>query len=384
MIPKGWHQILTEVYGNYMEMPPRTNGCPPTPASKSVFLIRACRRGGQTRTGGMRTERLAAYANMPQERITDKKRWTGCYQLWYRSTTKKRHWKNFTGKPHGMLEQISWDYELLLSMTAAGMDQDILDRLAASDSRVRVISFSRNFGHEAAMIAGLTTAGETASSGRTRTCSIPPECIPDIWHKFEEGYQVINMVRTKNRTAGLVKNITSSGFYWLDQPISDVHFESNASDFFLQSAPCGLGAEEQLQGEGAFPQRLCAERGFKKPPLSMKQGARVAGESKYSIKKLFVFSINTIPVLFSNMPLKLGIYEHIPGALLGLAVMIYTLCTRKGAPSGYYATIVVLICFMAFAMMFVIIGIIGEYIAILFTELKDRPVYIVDRTENMD
>ena len=62
--------------------------------------------------------------------------------------------------------------------------------------------------------------------------------------------------------------------------------------------------------------------------------------------------------------------------------MIYTLCTRKGAPSGY-ATIVVLICFM-FAMMFVIIGIIGEYIAILFTELKDRPVYIVDRTENMD
>ena len=62
--------------------------------------------------------------------------------------------------------------------------------------------------------------------------------------------------------------------------------------------------------------------------------------------------------------------------------MIYTLCTRKGATSGY-ATIVVLICFM-FAMMFVIIGIIGEYIAILFTELKDRPVYIVDRTENMD
>lgn len=81
------------------------------------------------------------------------------------------------------------------------------------------------------------------------------------------------------------------------------------------------------------------------------------------------------------MPLKLGIYAGIFSALLGLAVMIYTLCTRKGAPSGY-ATIVVLICFM-FAMMFVIIGIIGEYIAILFTELKDRPVYIVDRTENI-
>ena len=82
------------------------------------------------------------------------------------------------------------------------------------------------------------------------------------------------------------------------------------------------------------------------------------------------------------MPLKLGIYAGIFSALLGLLVMIYTLFTRRGAPSGY-ATIVVLICFM-FAMMFVIIGIIGEYIAILFTELKDWPIYIVDRTENFE
>lgn len=82
------------------------------------------------------------------------------------------------------------------------------------------------------------------------------------------------------------------------------------------------------------------------------------------------------------MPLKLGIYAGIFSALLGVAVIVYTLFTRQGAPSGY-ATIVVLICFM-FAMMFVIIGIIGEYIAILFTELKDRPIYIVDRTRNVE
>ena len=82
------------------------------------------------------------------------------------------------------------------------------------------------------------------------------------------------------------------------------------------------------------------------------------------------------------MPLKLGIYAGIFSGLLGLGVMIYTLFTRGGAPSGY-ATIVVLICFM-FAMMFFLIGIIGEYIAILFTELKDRPVYIVDEMRNLD
>ena len=120
--------------------------------------------------------------------------------------------------------------------------------------------------------------------------------------------------------------------------------------------------------------------GFKKTTLPYAARPRVAGKSKYSIKKLFTFSVNTI-LCFSNVPLKLGIYAGMFSALLGLGVMVYTLLTRDGAPSGY-ATIVVLLCFM-FAMLFVVVGIIGEYIAILFTELKDRPVYIVADTRNI-
>ena len=117
--------------------------------------------------------------------------------------------------------------------------------------------------------------------------------------------------------------------------------------------------------------------GFARTTIQYEAGVRAAGESKYSIRKLFQFSVNTI-VCFSNLPLKLGIYAGIMAALLGVAVMIYTLFTRRGAPSGY-ATIVILICFM-FAILFVIVGIIGEYIAILFTELKDRPIYIIEET----
>ena len=85
---------------------------------------------------------------------------------------------------------------------------------------------------------------------------------------------------------------------------------------------------------------------------------------------------------FSNMPLKLGIYAGIFSAFIGIAVLIYTLITRQGAPSGY-ATIVVLICFM-FAMLFAIVGIIGEYISVLFNELKDRPIYIIDDIRNLE
>ena len=290
--------------------------------------------------------------------------------------------EDFYREATGVLKGIAWEYELIFVNDGSG-DQSlsILERLAAGDSNVKVVSFSRNFGHEAAMIAGLDYSRGDGIICMDADLQHPPECIPGILECFERGYEVINMVRTRNKTAGLVKNITSSGFYWLINHISDVHFEANASDFFAISRHVAQVLKENYREKVRFLRGYVQNVGFKKTTIEYEARARVAGESKYSIKKLFVFSINTI-LCFSNMPLKLGIYAGIFSALLGLLVMIYTLFTRRGAPSGY-ATIVVLICFM-FAMMFVIIGIIGEYIAILFTELKDRQIYIVDRTENFE
>lgn len=282
----------------------------------------------------------------------------------------------------GILKNIDWDYELLfVNDGSSDRSLDVLNRLASTDEKVKVVSFSRNFGHEAAMIAGLDYSRGDGIICMDADLQHPPECIPAILERFREGYEVISMVRTKNQTAGLIKNITSSGFYWLINHISDVHFEANASDFFAISRHVAQVLKENYREKVRFLRGYVQNVGFQKTTIEYEARARVAGESKYSIKKLFIFSINTI-LCFSNMPLKLGIYAGVFSALLGLLVMVYTLCTRRGAPSGY-ATIVVLICFM-FAMMFVIIGIIGEYIAILFTELKDRPIYIVDRTRNID
>ena len=279
-----------------------------------------------------------------------------------------------------VFEHMSWSYELIfVNDGSADGSLAILERLAEMDKRVKVLSFSRNLGHEAAMIAGLDYSSGDGIVCMDADLQHPPECIPQIVSCFEEGCEVISMVRTQNRSAGLVKNITSSGFYWLINHIADVHFEPNASDFFAISRHVAQVLKESYREKVRFLRGYVQNVGFKKTTLQYEARARVAGESKYSIKKLFIFSINTI-LCFSNMPLKLGIYAGVFSALLGLAVMVYTLFTRQGAPSGY-ATIVVLICFM-FAMMFVIIGIIGEYIAILFTELKDRPIYIVDRKRN--
>lgn len=292
--------------------------------------------------------------------------------------------REFYKETNKILEQIKksgWEHELIFVNDGSSDNSlSILEELAKEDHDVKLISFSRNFGHEAAMIAGIDHSTGDGIICMDADLQHPPECIPQIIEKFSAGYEVINMVRIKNKSAGLVKNITSSGFYWLINHISDVHFEPNASDFFAISSHVAQVLKDNYREKVRFLRGYVQNVGFKKTNIEYEARARVAGESKYSIKKLFIFSINTI-LCFSNMPLKLGIYAGVFSAALGVLVMVYTLCTRQGAPSGY-ATIVVLLCFM-FAMMFLLIGIIGEYIAILFTELKDRPVYIVEKTENM-
>lgn len=281
-----------------------------------------------------------------------------------------------------VFDTLSWDYELIfVNDGSSDGSLKILKALAAEDQKVKLISFSRNFGHEAAMIAGLDYSTGDGVVCMDADLQHPPECILRIIRAFEEGNEVINMVRTRNQSAGLIKNITSSGFYWLINRISDVHFEPNASDFFAVSRSVAEVLRGNYREKVRFLRGYVQNVGFQKTTLEYEAGVRVAGESKYSLKKLFIFSVNTI-LCFSNMPLKLGIYAGILSGAAGIGVLIYTLFTRQGAPSGY-ATIVVLICFM-FAMMFLLIGIIGEYIAILFTELKDRPVYIVRETVNIE
>ena len=277
-----------------------------------------------------------------------------------------------------------WDYELLF-VNDGSRDQSlsILREFAASDKHVKVVNFSRNFGHEAAMIAGIDYADGDGIICMDADLQHPPEYIPEIVKKLDEGYEVISMVRTRNKTAGVIKNITSSAFYKVINYMSDVKFQANASDFFAMSRDAADVLRNNYREKVRFLRGYVQSIGFEKTTIEYEARPRFAGESKYSLKSLFKFSINTI-LCFSDLPLKLGIYSGCVVALFGLAVMIYTIWTwfQYGTPSGY-ATIVVLISFM-FAMLFVIVGIIGEYIAILFAEMKDRPIYIVKNTENLE
>ncbi len=281
-----------------------------------------------------------------------------------------------------ILNKLNWDYELIF-VNDGSQDgtMKILDDLSGKDKKVKVISFSRNFGHEAAMIAGLDYSSGDGIVCMDADLQHPPQYLPEIVRKLEEGYDVINMVRTKNESAGWFKNFASSAFYHLINVLSDVKFEPNASDFFAISRRAGDVLRDNYREKVRFLRGYVQNIGFNRATIEYEAGVRVAGESKYSIKKLMAFSLNTI-MCFSNLPLKLGIYAGCGAGLLGIAMMIYTIWSwaRVGTPNGY-ATTIVLICFM-FSVLFLIVGVIGNYIAILFAELKDRPIYIVGETKN--
>ena len=275
-----------------------------------------------------------------------------------------------------LLRESGRDYTLLfVNDGSRDRSAEILDRFAAEDTRVRVLHFSRNFGHEAAMIAGIDYA-EGAVICMDADLQHPPQCIPAILAKLDEGFDVISMVRTANRSAGIIKNITSSAFYGVMNALSGTRFEKNASDFFAVSARAAEVLRRDYRERVRFLRGYVQSLGFRSTALQYEAAERAAGQSKYSLAKLFRFSMNTI-MSFSDLPLRLGIYAGIASGLLGLILLIYSIVmkVRIGAPAGY-TTIIVVICFM-FAVLFLILGIMGQYIGVLFEEVKGRPIYIV-------
>ncbi len=281
-----------------------------------------------------------------------------------------------------VLENLEWDYEMVfVNDGSSDRSIDILRSFADINSKVKVVNFSRNFGHEAAMIAGIDYATGDGIVCMDADLQHPPQCIPDIIKKFEEGYEVVAMVRTQNADAGLIKRITSGAFYKVLNLMSPIKFENNSSDFFAMTQNVAEVLRRDYREKVRYLRGYVQSVGFKKTTLEFKAAKREAGESKYNIRKLLKFSINTL-CSFSDLPLKLGVYSGCVVALCGFILMIYTIIEKlvHNAPAGY-STIIVALCFM-FAVTLIVIGIIGEYIAILFAEVKNRPIYIVREVLN--
>ncbi|MBO5488901.1 MAG: glycosyltransferase family 2 protein, partial [Eubacterium sp.] len=244
--------------------------------------------------------------------------------------------KNFYDTTIPILESCSWDYEVLfVNDGSADGSIALLKDFSKENAKVKVVDFSRNFGHEAAMIAGIDHATGDAIVCMDADLQHPPESIPEIIGKFEEGYDVVSMVRTKNEDAGFLKTITSKAFYKVLNMMSPVKFENNSSDFFAISRNVAEVLRKDYREKIRYLRGYVQSVGFEKTTLEFEARRREAGESKYNIRKLIQFSMNAL-CSFSDLPLKLGLYSGLFVALCGFILMIYTIVNKvvNGAPAG--------------------------------------------------
>ncbi len=259
----------------------------------------------------------------------------------------------------------------------------ILFEMAKSDPRVKVINLSKNFGHEAAM-----TAGIDHSTGHGIICmdadlQHPPSKLVEILKKHFEGFDIINMVRQKNEDTGFLKHLATTFLYFLLNLLSDAKFEKNASDFFFISRKVADILKQNVRERTRFLRGLIQTVGFKKTTLEYVAPRRAAGETAYSFIVLLTTAIKAIATC-SNLPLRIGVLFGTLAGGLSLIVGIYSIAMKL---SGYvvtgYTTIVVLISFL-FAVQFFLTGIIGEYLGFVFTESKKRPIYIIEDEIHFD
>ncbi len=277
----------------------------------------------------------------------------------------------------GVLAAVSWDYEILfVNDGSTDRSEQILNQLAEIDPKVRVIHFTRNFGHEAAMIAGIDHAEGDGVVCMDADLQHPPALLPQIIEKWEEGYDIISMARTKNTDAGWLKSLCSRLWYRILNCFSPIKFEENASDFFALSRRAADVLRKEYRENIRYLRGYVQCIGYPKTSIDFEAPPRAGGKSHYSFRKLVKFSITTM-CGFSDIPLKLGIYAGLLAALAGFILLIYSLVMKFAfdAPSGY-TTIIVALCFL-FSLTLIVIGIIGEYISILLAEVKGRPIYLV-------
>ena len=277
-----------------------------------------------------------------------------------------------------VLNKCSFQYELIfVNDGSIDKTQKILESL--HNPNVRIITFSRNFGHEAAMIAGIDYAKGDAVLCMDGDLQHPPRLIPEIIERFEnDSLDIINMSRNEHRA-----NNFSNFFYRILNKLSSYKLEPNASDFFLISKRVADVLRDNYRERVRFLRGYVQIIGFKKGTFKFSVEARKGGSSKYSMIKLFGLSVTAIATL-SKAPLKLGIYAGLISGLFSFLLAIFSIVMRViGQPVSGYTTIIVFLGFM-FSIQFIILGILGEYIGFLFDEQKKRPIYIVDKIIDLE
>lgn len=252
----------------------------------------------------------------------------------------------------------------------------IMREIHLRDPRVRVLNFSRNFGHQIAITAGIDYAQGEAVVVIDSDLQDPPEVIPELIARWHEGYDVVFAVRAEREGETAFKKTTAALFYRLIDRITNVNIPVDTGDFRLMDRRV-VDALSAMREQHRFMRGLSAWVGFKQIGLPYRRDARKAGETKYPLRKMLRFALDGI-TSFSYLPLQLATYFGFAIAaisILGIIVAVILRLSGINALEGQATTLVTVLFLGGVQLIF--LGILGEYLGRIYNEVKRRPLYIV-------
>lgn len=277
-----------------------------------------------------------------------------------------------------------YDYEIIF-VNDGSKDRtlEILEEIARKDEKVKVISFSRNFGHQAAVTAGLKEVTGDAIVIIDADLQDPPELIPDMLKYWEEGNEVIYGKRKTRKGESAFKLLTAKMFYKTLNSLSDVEIPKDTGDFRLVDRKV-VDVINSMPEHNKFLRGLWGWIGFKQIPYEYERQERFAGKTKYPLKKMLKLASDGI-ISFSTKPLKLVGALGIVSILISIAILIYALISfifKLNNLSAGWTSIMVAVTFFA-GVQLLSIWIMSEYIGRIYDETKQRPQYIIDKKINI-
>ena len=253
----------------------------------------------------------------------------------------------------------------------------LMRELQERDARVCYISFARNFGHQAAVTAGLNFARGQVIVVLDADLQDPPELIPKMIDSWQAGYHVVYAQRTKRKKESWFKRLTAYVFYRLLRRLADVDIPADTGDFCLMDRQV-VDLLNSMPERNRYIRGLRAWIGFRQTAVKFERDPRFAGEVKYTFKKSLALAVNSL-VSFSKIPLRISTYLGLFSALIALLMALLVLYWRLQQPDSPVtglATILIAVFFLG-SVQLISIGILGEYIGRIYEEVKGRPAYTI-------
>ncbi len=260
---------------------------------------------------------------------------------------------------------------------------DILKKYAEEDNRIKVVSFSRNFGKERALYAGLKYSSGDAVIPIDVDLQNPPMTIKTFLAKWEEGYDIVYGVRENRKNEGRLRRFLSKKFYEFYNLISEQKAPYNAADFRLMDRKV-VNAVLRIREKHLFMKGIFNWVGYKSCPVSYNHADRAAGNSKFNFWRLWNLALDGITGS-STLPLRIWTYLGGGIAFVSFVIALFFLIKTIlwGDPVQGFPTLVILLLFFG-GIQLIALGIMGEYIGRIMIEVKNRPLYIVDELININ